>query len=144
MMHELAPFLIFIPLLLSWGHSCQQKEYKGITITRKLEEAIELGEKYLEECQLIESVARTEGKDAAQELLKDLHHLEHHDGFWNCLEESDSLLRTIPDTAEQNALHSRMRPYLEHLIPIIDEINRQPDVSHPPHRPYHIFPQHPL
>lgn len=111
-------------LLGSCGRVSAGGKDAEIAISRKLERAIEIGEKYLSDRELIEDVARTEGRDAALKLFDELHHGENYESFRICLKESDSIWREIPDTVEQKAILSRMMPYLRRIIAIEEEIDR--------------------
>ena len=114
-----------LPLLLfSCTHSRMQEKDKGIAISRKLEQAIEYGETYISERELIREAGRTEGTDAALKLFNELNHHTNYEAFRNCVKESDSIWREIPDSAEQQAVRSRMMPYLKRIIAIEEEINR--------------------
>ena len=123
-MGKVIPFIMLSFLLLSCGHPRLREKDREIALSRKLEQAIELGDKYLAESELIDNVARTEGVNSAVKLSDELQHHAKLDAFWNSLQEADGLWRTIPDTAEQRAVLSRLRPYIDHLITITGQINK--------------------
>lgn len=95
---------------------------KELAVSRYLEQAIEVGEKAVEEQDLIRHVALTEGTDAALRLKDELHHHDHYEQFWMLLKQSDSVWMTIPDTTEQAAVRSHLMPYVEHIMEIAEEI----------------------
>jgi hypothetical protein len=115
-------FLLLGFLLLSCGHESPYGRNAEITISRSLERAIELGEKYLADRELIENVARTEGTEAAARRYDELNHRANYEEFWACLEESDSIWRDVPDTLERRVIRAKMMPYLERLTEMADEI----------------------
>ena len=109
-------------LLLSCGHESPHGRDAEIAISRSLERAVELGEKYLADRELIENVALTEGTEAAAKRSDELNHRANYEAFLTCLEESDSIWRDVPDTLERRVIRAKMMPYLERLMEMADEI----------------------
>ena len=109
-------------LLLSCGHNSPQGGKEEIAISRLLEKAIEIGDKYITDRYLIENIALTEGTAAAAKRSDELNHRADYDTFWANLEESDRIWREIPDTLEKERIRSRMMPYLYRLREMVDEI----------------------
>lgn len=117
------PLLIALCLLplLSCGPS---GSYKGeeARISRLLERAVEVGDRYLDESELLDNVEMTVGADAALRMRDDLGHRERYDLFRSCLEEYDRVLGQIPDTLERQRIRARMKPYLDHIAAIQEQI----------------------
>lgn len=118
-------FIICSLLLLSCGHDSPHGRDAEIAISRSLERAIELGEKYIADRELIENVALTEGTEAAAKRSDELKHRANYEAFQACLEESDSIWRDVPDTLERRVIRSRMMPYIERLMEISETIMAQ-------------------
>lgn len=95
---------------------------KEFAISRYLERAIEVGEKAIEEQELIQHVAMTEGTNAAMMLNDEIHHHDHYEQFGTLLKQADSVWKTIPDTTDQIAVRSHLMPYVEHIREIAEEI----------------------
>lgn len=92
------------------------------SISRHLEQAIEVGEKYISDDELIRNIALTEGTDKAVKVYDELNHRADYEAFWARIEEADSLSRQITDTLQQQAVASRLMPYIERIIILADEI----------------------
>ena len=107
--------------LLSCGPS---GSYKGedVRISRLLERAVEVGDRYLDESELLDNVAIADGAEAALKLREELGHREKYELFRSCLEDYECTLRQIPDTLEQRRIRTRMKPYLDHIATIQDQI----------------------
>lgn len=123
-MKKIHHLVLYSLLLLSCGQGCPQGKDREITVSRMLEQAIEVGERYLSDRELIDNVALTEGPDAALRLHDELHQIENYEAFWSLLEESDSIWREVPDSVEREAIRTRMMPYLNHIVNLAEEINR--------------------
>lgn len=101
---------------------CTHIEEKELAASRYLEKAIEVGERAVEEQELIQHVAMTEGTDAAVKLNEELRHHDYYEQFWKLLKQADSVWMTIPDTTGQAAVRSHLMPYVEHIMDIAEEI----------------------
>ena len=116
--------LLFVAVIL--GGCAQDTDTlrsKEMEITRYFEQAIEVGERALEEQRIVEHVALTEGTDAALALREELHHYEHYREFWDLLASADSVWREIPDSLEREAVLGRLKPYVDSIVTITDEIH---------------------
>lgn len=120
---------VIIPVILLaactlTGCAADGTDFRGkeLVVSRYLERAIEVGEKAVEEQNLILHVAVTEGTDAALELDDRLRHHDHYDQFWKLLKQSDSVWMTIPDTAARLTVRSHLTPYLERIIDLAEEV----------------------
>lgn len=109
-------------ILLSCCKNTDAQSVLEISISRKLEQAIEVGEKYLSDRELIRNIALTEGTDKAVKVFDELNHRADYEAFWARLEDADSLSRQITDTLQQQAVASRLMPYIERIITLADEI----------------------
>lgn len=109
-------------LLLSCGRTDLHEGSEEIAISRTLEQAIENGEKYLSDRELIENVAWTEGTDAACKLYDELHHRANYEAFWECLETADSIWRQVQDSLKRQEIVSHIMPYVDRIIILADDI----------------------
>lgn len=109
-------------LLLSCGHTNLHGGYEEIAISRCLEQAIEIGERYLEERTLIENIALTEGTAAAVKVNDELHHREKYEAFWNYLYKADRISRQVKDTLKQQQIIAHLTPYINRIIILEDQI----------------------
>lgn len=123
-MNKICHLALYALLLLSCGQGRPQGKDRDITISRLLEQAIEVGERYLSDRELIENVALTEGPDAALKLHDELRQAANYEAFWAFLKESDSIWMEVPDSAGREAIRSTMMPYLNHIVNLAEEINR--------------------
>lgn len=110
--------------LLSLLSCVASGSYKGeeTRISRLLERAVEVGDRYIDECELLDNVAIAGGAEAALKLREELGHREKYELFRSCLEDYESTLGQIPDTLEQRRIRTRMKPYLDHIATIMDRI----------------------
>lgn len=115
-------FITIILLLLSCGRNDPHEGSAEISISRALEQAIEIGEKYIADRELIENVALTEGTDAACKLYDELHHRANYEAFWDYLEEADRIWWQIPDSIRRQVIVTHMMPYVNWLITLSEEI----------------------
>lgn len=114
--------ILFTAVLLA--SSCGSRQGSDeIAISRSLERAIELGEKILAEKQLIESVAMTQGTDAAVALHDSLQHRKHLYDFWEELRENERLCEQVTDSLRQKEIIKHLMPLAERLNVIVNEIN---------------------
>lgn len=109
-------------LLLSCCKNTDSQSVLEKSISRRLEQAIEAGEKYLSDDELIRNIAFTEGTDKAVKVYDELNHRADYEAFWTRIKEADSLSRQITDTLEQQAAISRMMPYIERIQTLIEMI----------------------
>ena len=109
-------------LLLSCGHKDPHEGSAEIAISRALERAIEMGEKYVADRELIENVALTEGTDAACKLYDELHHRANYEAFWDYLEEVDRIWWQIPDSLKRQEIVSHMMPYVDRIITLAEDV----------------------
>ena len=109
-------------LLLSCGHNNPHEGYEEIVLSRCLEHAVELGEKYLEERDLIENIAITEGTEAAVKVYDELNPRAKYEAFWDCLEEAGRISQHVQDTLRQQEIIRNLKPYLDRLITISEDM----------------------
>ncbi len=95
---------------------------KELAMSRYLERAIEVGEKAIEEQELVQHVALAEGTHAAVKLNDEIHRHDHYEQFGTFLKQADSVWETIPDTSVQIAVRSHLMPYVEHIMEITEKI----------------------
>ena len=112
----------FLCICFSCGHKDLHEGSAEIAISRTLERAIEMGEKYVADRELIENVALTEGTDAACKLYDELHHRANYEAFWDYLEEADRIWRQIPDSTRRQEFVTHVMPYVNRLITLSEEI----------------------
>jgi len=111
-------------LLLSCGHRKPHEGYGALALSRCLEQAIESGEKALSQRELIENVALTEGPDAAIKLQEELHYRANYEAFWDLLDEADRISGQVSDSLERQDIIAHLRPYINRIIELEDEIRR--------------------
>ncbi len=109
-------------LLLSCGHKDPHEGSSEIAISRALERAIEMGEKYVADRELIENVALTKGTDAACKLYDELHHRANYEAFWNYLEEADRIWWQIPDSLRRQEVVTHMMSYVNRIITLAEDV----------------------
>ena len=109
-------------LLLSCGHKDPHERSAEIAISRALEQAIEMGEKYVAERELIENVALTEGTDAACKLNDELHHRANYEAIWKYLEEANRIWQQVPDSLKRQEIVTHMMPYVNRIITLTEDI----------------------
>lgn len=91
-------------------------------IVRCLEQAIEIGEKYLSDDDMIGQIALAQGTDAAMKVYDEIHHREHFEAFWHLIDEAAALAVQITDPTELDCLRNRVLPYIDRLDYLTDEI----------------------
>ena len=110
-------------LLLSCGQSgLHERGCSESAISRLLERAIEVGEKYLADDDLIENIALTEGTDAAVKLYEELHHHEDYAAFWECLKQADSICSQIPDSLSRQVIVTHMKLFISRIATLAEDM----------------------
>lgn len=120
--HIVAIILLGICMFSGCNHVRSTPEGCEIAISRCLEKAIEIGERYLEERALIENIALTEGTPAAVKVYDELHHREKYEAFWNYLDEAENISKQVKDTLKQQQIISHLTPYINRIIILEDQI----------------------
>ncbi len=122
-MNKRLMLILFSALLLS---ACIQehdeRQETALQISCLLEQAIEIGEKYLSDSDMIEQIALAEGTDAAVKVYDAIHHRANYEAFWACLDEAADLCRQVTDSAELAAIRIRVMPYIDRLDYLTDNI----------------------
>lgn len=115
--------ILFSAILISAcfpEHDEQQET--ALHISCLLEQAIEIGEKYLSDSDMIEQIALAEGMDAAVKVYDAIHHRANYEAFWACLDEAADLCRQVTDSAELAVIRIRVMPYIDRLDYLTDNI----------------------
>ena len=121
-MHRILIIYSLLLLVLSCGHNNPHEGYEEIAISRCLEQAIEIGEKYLEERALIENIALTEGTEAAVKVYDEHNNRANYEAFWDYLKKADSISRQVQDTLKQQEIISHLTPYINRIIILEEQI----------------------
>ena len=122
-MNKRLMLILFSAFLLSacfQEHDEQQET--AFRISCLLEQAIEIGEKYLSDKDMIEQIALAEGTDAAVKVYDAIHHRANYEAFWACLDEAADLCRQVTDSAELAVIRIRVMPYIDRLDYLTDNI----------------------
>ena len=109
-------------LVYSCNRDNQHQEPSEIAISRSLERAIELGEMYLRNKDLLSNIAMTEGTDAAIRKDEDLRLHDTFESFWAEMDYADSLCARV-DSTKRDSVIAHLMPLIDRLQTLVNEFN---------------------